>query len=624
MTLKYSNWNAVQNFVLASCFLMGSTVSLHAANHGQPRQETSNQWRDFNSQKTNAGDVLVLRDGRKVNGRLERVPDLHFPFGNVTFNVNDVASVTFGLTNGVPKMQVVTQNGENFIGDLPQERILFSRRVPIANGERNGQGDSRYILTEIDPEDISTLVLKSRATNESNGRFYHLTLRTGDHLAVILDPEEIHLSDGWRDISIPSNRIVDVQFNGGLQGAIEGPVGDEHLGFNFVKSSTIGLRIVNQENSVRIPWDQIAEIRVNMDDLPTHSEEYGFLDEPDELFDVEDFKLIALAKKHFDQDTNLLDDEDFDDIQENMWLAADDEMFDDEEIDDEDSYLWLANEEELDDDESSDIVLASDDDEQFDEDEIYAFDEDLDDDEQFDDENDTLLADWETEEDQVFVEGGTILVNGSGLQNRTVTLLPTMNQPSQYVQVPSFFIDKHEVTNEEYLAFVEETGHRFPAHWADGDIPEGLEFEPVVNVSYRDALAYAEWAGKRLPTEAEWERASLQARHSLETRLAVRQQVIEDRAFSVLSLIASFQPVMADSNRMPKVAFDRVLNDVSGRVAEWTASSAPRIFASSRASDQKIVRRGFVYSDDVAERLRLNVDAFNDETGFRCVTDTSM
>ncbi len=203
-------------------------------------------------------------------------------------------------------MQVVTQNGENFIGDLPQEKILFSRRVPVANGERESV---RYVLTEIDPEDINTLVLRNRVPSDSGGRFYHLTLRTGDHLAVILDPEEIHLSDGWRDISIPSNRIVDVQFNGGLQGSIEGPIGDEHLGFNFVKSPTIGLRVVNQENSVRIPWDQIAEIRVNLDDLPSFSEEYGLLAE-DELFDEDDIQLMARAQENFEEDIELFDDED--------------------------------------------------------------------------------------------------------------------------------------------------------------------------------------------------------------------------------------------------------------------------------------------------------------------------
>jgi formylglycine-generating enzyme required for sulfatase activity len=80
--------------------------------------------------------------------------------------------------------------------------------------------------------------------------------------------------------------------------------------------------------------------------------------------------------------------------------------------------------------------------------------------------------------------------------------------PRHQVTLAAFAVARTPVTNEHYRRFVAATGHPAPPHWLDGGIPRGLGRRPVTHVDWRDALSYCDWAGVRLLTEAEWERAA--------------------------------------------------------------------------------------------------------------------
>ncbi|MBL8073954.1 MAG: SUMF1/EgtB/PvdO family nonheme iron enzyme [Nitrospira sp.] len=84
-------------------------------------------------------------------------------------------------------------------------------------------------------------------------------------------------------------------------------------------------------------------------------------------------------------------------------------------------------------------------------------------------------------------------------------------RPQRSVYLDKFAIDQIEVTNERYMTFVKATGHRTPPNpYGTGPLVSltGIEHLPVVQTTWYDAKAYCTWAKKRLPTEAEWEKAA--------------------------------------------------------------------------------------------------------------------
>lgn len=216
--------------------------------------------------------------------------------------------------------------------------------------------------------------------------------------------------------------------------------------------------------------------------------------------------------------------------------------------------------------------------------------------------------------------------------------------PIHALTLAPYYIDRYPVTNAEYDLFTQSTEYPPPAHWGGAKSPSEEANLPVVGVNWHDATAYAQWAGKRLPTEAEWEKAArgvdgriypwgdvfepsnpAEERHSVEgnTNNGLITQLLTDHLTPV-------------GNR-PRVSSPYGADDMVGNVWEWTADwYKPYNESHHRTRDygakQKVLRGGswLEVRDHTAERyfrcanrLHAPQDYAANNIGFRCVQDAS-
>ena len=146
-------------------------------------------------------------------------------------------------------------------------------------------------------------------------------------------------------------------------------------------------------------------------------------------------------------------------------------------------------------------------------------------------------------------------------------------KPVHTVYVNAFYMDKYEVTNAQYKGFVDANPHwrkdQIPSiyhdgdylkHWNGNNYPPDKGEHPVIYVSWYAAMAYAKWAGKRLPTEAEWEKAARGG-------LVGKKYPWGD---SIHSTQANYNKKVDDTTSVGKYAPNAYgLYDMAGNVAEW-------------------------------------------------------
>lgn len=160
--------------------------------------------------------------------------------------------------------------------------------------------------------------------------------------------------------------------------------------------------------------------------------------------------------------------------------------------------------------------------------------------------------------------------------------------PLHQVSLKGFYIDRYEVTIGQYKDFLNNTGYfRTPKHWSEITSAGFMNNYPVAFVTWEDAAAYAQWAGKRLPAENEWEKAARGPEGNIYTwgNTYTQEQM---KAFK-----RKMMPIGT-------VKFDRSpygVIDLAGNVSEWTADwylpyQGNRSYDSDYGHKYKVIKSG--------------------------------
>jgi len=197
--------------------------------------------------------------------------------------------------------------------------------------------------------------------------------------------------------------------------------------------------------------------------------------------------------------------------------------------------------------------------------------------------------------------------------------------PEHISTTDAFYIDLNEVTNADYKIFVKATKRTHPFHWPEGHLPKSKENHPVIYVSWFDANDYCSWAGKRLPTEQEWEKA---ARGEEGLIYPWGNEWSLDKSNNPYKNSTGTEPV----GSYPKGRSPYGLNDISGNVWEWVDSyylpHPENPVTGAEYGEDKRVLKGGSWFDCLSYGCGLSAPTFNrsfftpevknNSFGFRC------
>jgi formylglycine-generating enzyme required for sulfatase activity len=198
-------------------------------------------------------------------------------------------------------------------------------------------------------------------------------------------------------------------------------------------------------------------------------------------------------------------------------------------------------------------------------------------------------------------------------------------KPPHRVELDDYYVDRYEMTNALYKRFLDATGRAAPSSWNDAAWNDFSQ--PVVGVSWDDADAYCRWARKRLPTEAEWEKA---ARSTDGRKYPWGEQWDASRANADQSRLGRTVPVGSYPTGVSPYGIHDMLGNVWEWVADWYAADAyersdARNPKGPHSGTARALRGGSWLSLDsilrATNRYHLAPDHRSTRIGFRCAKD---
>ena len=216
--------------------------------------------------------------------------------------------------------------------------------------------------------------------------------------------------------------------------------------------------------------------------------------------------------------------------------------------------------------------------------------------------------------DWVHVPGGEAPVGRDYVAFRGEALADEL--PRHVLDVPAYALSATQVTNAQYSAFVTAAAGAPPPHWPDGRLPDELAEHPVTWVDWHDADAFCRWAGGRLPTEPEWEKAA----RGTEGRTYPWGDEPDELRAIVGRGSKHGKPERVGS--LPEGASPYGLLDMAGNVWEWTATWYGLYPAAPADGTERVLRGGSYASPDLrlarcASRSRSHPSRRQAHIGFR-------
>ncbi|HEB71721.1 MAG TPA: hypothetical protein ENI77_03775 [Nitrospirae bacterium] len=191
------------------------------------------------------------------------------------------------------------------------------------------------------------------------------------------------------------------------------------------------------------------------------------------------------------------------------------------------------------------------------------------------------------DDDMVFIPEGEFLMGSADEQieklkevygkHRLYGAYPfDWEKPQRHIVLKAFYIDKYEVSNRRYAKYVKATNAKPPLNWVNRVPQPYYADHPVLFISQEEAKAFAKWAGKRLPTEAEWEKAARGVKGGVYPWGDEFDPYMAATADSDLKLIIGALNAANHANRIglsPGDVSPFGVHDMAGNVREWTSSS---------------------------------------------------
>lgn len=578
------------------------------------------EWQEFGDLTELEDDIVVLTNGTVIKGTLESVPRITYSFGTIEFTPEEVAVISFIGSGKRPLVRVVTHTQENFSAVMNDEPLKFLKKSRVL------ELDEENFLPEIDDmEDSEESSPKiSQSESSSTDSSYRNTTgynHTPRHSHSYSKKRSSHKRD--KDDEEDEDENYD----------------DEDFEFLPVElePSNISFIILKQDEPVP---PLIDESFYSL--LLTNGDRFTFVEYSDQIRLTEGKKNFSLMTREIQSVRHVRDGlqgyirREGLDVDLNYSLLRD-STFSIRLARNSDTYHIPWNEIFMIKNDRGEAVLTT------------AF---------------FSLPSVFENPDIVYIPSGKFYLGTSTAPGESIVPPPTLsaskfltkanlshianalpsdsgiNNPSIMIDVPGFYIDRFEVTNEQYYKFTKDTGHRAPGDWPGGEIPLGKERYPVVNVSYKDAQAYATWAGKRLPTEIEWERAAKGSTSFAYAYGPYYNPNFANTESSEAVEVGLYTHEWEAQTNFPPGLMPKA-EDMTGNVQEWTSTSySPTWYSelseknvtwnanNNSRSPMKIVRGGsFKSSAETAKttfRNSMYEDDLNKHTGFRCVMDVEL